>query len=261
MCPFERSWAFLFAWASLKPADLLVRLFGFEHQLEDFHHHPTCKPSHPDSATCESFLSVPFYILFLFSLSRNLIYALPFCRFLHLFAFCYYAQVCHCSFLLFCIIELKSLFSLLNAFYTLKKWMQDNGNKIVRQSGLWRTERPAGRVPVRTPSLAPDAPAQTRRRGTLRVSVGLSGSQSQRFQQLSFYTTTFGKDNGFPTISIRFKDLSSARAPLRTPCLFWESFGHLASVLSRSSLQSSLGVNDLLRQVAFFKFKNTFVAR
>lgn len=64
--------------------------------------------------------------------------------------------------------------------------MQDNGNKIVRQSGLWRTERPAGSVPVRTPSLAPDAPAQTRRRGTLRVSVGLSGNQSQRFQQLSF---------------------------------------------------------------------------
>lgn len=202
-----------------------------------------------------------FTFFFLFSLSRNLIYALPFCRFLHLFAFCYYAQVCHCSFLLFCIIELKSLFSLLNAFYTLKKWMQDNGNKIVRQSGLWRTERPAGSVPVRTPSLAPDAPAQTRRRGTLRVSVGLSGNQSQRFQQLSFLHHD-RKTMAFQTFPFGLKTFQArARAPLRTPCLFWESFGHLASVLSRSSLQSSLGVNDLLRQVAFLKFKNTFVAR
>lgn len=123
----------------------------------------------------------------------------------------------------------------------------------MRQYGLWRTERPAGRVPVSTPSLAPDAPAQTRRRGTLRVSVGVSGNHSQCFQQLSFYTT-FGKDNGFPTISIQFKDLSSVRSPLRTPCLFWESFYHLASVLNRSSLQFSLGVNDLLRQVALSAF-------
>lgn len=120
------------------------------------------------------------------------------------------------------------------------------------QCGTSPTERPAGRLPVSTPALAPDARAQTWRRETQRVSVWISGNHSQCFQQLSFYATTFPKDNGFTTISIQRKDFSGVRSPLRTPRVFWGSFDHLTSVLKRSSLQFSFGVNNLLLRQAVF---------
>lgn len=44
-------------------------------------------------------------------------------------------------------------------------------NKIVHQCGISPTERPAGRLPVNIPALAPDPRTQTVRRGTLRVSL------------------------------------------------------------------------------------------
>lgn len=43
------------------------------------------------------------------------------------------------------------------------------GNKILHKYGISPTERPAGRLPVNIPALAPDARTQTGRGGTRRV--------------------------------------------------------------------------------------------
>lgn len=97
-------------------------------------------------------------------------------------------------------------------------------NKILHKYEISPTERPAGRLPVNIPALAPDARTQTGRGGTRRVSlVGFKETVANVTNSLSITPQPSGKIIVLQRFNLLARALLYARH-FMVPCVFWEAF-------------------------------------